>query len=84
LTVGSREDVYFGFQFARATKKLPGYAVSYYVDALAADPDALRASFAAYRALDATITPGLGSPGVCAVEIGAAITAARRPRTRPV
>ena len=27
----------------------------YYVDALAADPDALRGSFAAYRALDATI-----------------------------
>ncbi|MGD0927347.1 MAG: alpha/beta hydrolase [Streptosporangiaceae bacterium] len=30
-------------------------AVRYYVEALAADPEALRGSFAAYRALDATI-----------------------------
>jgi pimeloyl-ACP methyl ester carboxylesterase len=50
-----REDVYFGFQFAKAAKKLPDYVVRYYVDALASDPDALRGSFEAYRALDATI-----------------------------
>jgi hypothetical protein len=47
--------VYFGFQFAKAAKTLPGYAVRHYVDALAADPAALHASFAFYRALDATI-----------------------------
>jgi pimeloyl-ACP methyl ester carboxylesterase len=50
-----REDVYFGFQFAKAARKLPGYVVRYYVDALASDPDALRGSFEAYRALDDTI-----------------------------
>jgi pimeloyl-ACP methyl ester carboxylesterase len=50
-----REHVYFGFQFAKAAKKLPGYAVRHYIDALAADPAALHGSFAAYRALDATI-----------------------------
>jgi pimeloyl-ACP methyl ester carboxylesterase len=53
--VQGREDVYFGFQFAKAAKTLPDYAVKYYIDALAADPDALRGSFAAYRALDTTI-----------------------------
>jgi len=47
--------VYFGFQFAKAAKALPGYAVRYYIDALAADPGALRGSFAAYRALDTTL-----------------------------
>ena len=50
-----REDVYFGFQFAKAAKKLPDDVVRYYVEALAADPEALHGSFAAYRALDATI-----------------------------
>src|SRR6516164_6815365 len=50
-----REDIYFGFQFAKAAKKLPDAVVRYYVDALAADPDALSGSFAAYRALDDTI-----------------------------
>jgi len=50
-----REDIYFGFQFAKAANKLPDDVVRYYVDALAADPDALRGSFAAYRALDSTI-----------------------------
>jgi len=50
-----REDIYFGFQFAKAANKLPDYVVRHYVDALAADPNALRGSFAAYRALDDTI-----------------------------
>ena len=47
--------MYFGFQFAKAAKTLPGYAVRHYVDTLATDPEALLASFAIYRALDATI-----------------------------
>ena len=50
-----REHVYFGFQFAKAAKTLPDYAVRHYIDALAADPAALHASFAIYRALDTTI-----------------------------
>jgi pimeloyl-ACP methyl ester carboxylesterase len=53
--VGGREDVYFGFQFGKAARTLPDSAVRYYVDTLAASPDALRGSFAAYRALDTTI-----------------------------
>src|SRR5215467_15044593 len=53
--VTGREDVYFGWQFANKTaKKLPDYAVKYYVDTLT-DPEALHASFAIYRALEATI-----------------------------
>jgi len=47
--------VYFGFQFVKAAKTVPDYAVRYYIDALAADPGALRGSFAAYRTLDTTI-----------------------------
>ncbi len=54
--VTGREEVYFGWQFAtKAARPLPGYAVRYYVDALATDPAALHGSFAIYRALDATI-----------------------------
>ena len=53
--VAGREEIYFGFQFAKAANKLPDDAVRYYVEALAVDPEALRGSFAAYRALDATI-----------------------------
>jgi pimeloyl-ACP methyl ester carboxylesterase len=54
--VRGREDIFFGFQFAsKAAKQLPDYAVKYYVDTLAADPEALHASFAMYRALDTTI-----------------------------
>jgi pimeloyl-ACP methyl ester carboxylesterase len=53
--VTGREDVYFGFQFAKAARKLPDDVVRYYVEALAAESEALRGSFAAYRALDATI-----------------------------
>jgi pimeloyl-ACP methyl ester carboxylesterase len=55
LVVG-REEIYFGWQFAsKAAKQLPGYAVRHYVDTLAADRDALHASFAIYRALGTTI-----------------------------
>jgi len=53
--VAGREEIYFGFQFAKAAKTLPGYVVRYYIDALASDPAALHGSFAAYRALDVTI-----------------------------
>ena len=54
--VTGREDIYFGWQFAsKAARPLPGSAVRHYVDTLAAGPDALHASFAIYRALDATI-----------------------------
>ena len=54
--VTGREEVYFGWQFAtKAAKPLPDYAVRHYIDTLAAGLDALHASFAIYRALDATI-----------------------------
>ena len=54
--VSGREDTYFGWQFAaKAARPLPDYAVRHYVGTLAADPAALHASFAMYRALDATI-----------------------------
>jgi pimeloyl-ACP methyl ester carboxylesterase len=54
--VMGREDLYYGFQFAsKSAKPLPDYAVRYYVDTLAAAPEALHASFAMYRALDTTI-----------------------------
>jgi pimeloyl-ACP methyl ester carboxylesterase len=54
--VTGREEVYFGWQFAtKAARPLPSYAVRHYIDTLAARPEALHASFAIYRALDATI-----------------------------
>jgi pimeloyl-ACP methyl ester carboxylesterase len=54
--VAGREEVYFGWQFAtKAARPLPEYAVRHYIDTLAASPAALHASFAIYRALDATI-----------------------------
>jgi pimeloyl-ACP methyl ester carboxylesterase len=54
--VTGREDVYFGWQFAtKAARPLPDYAVRHYIDTLAAGPEALHASFAIYRALNATI-----------------------------
>ncbi|MEV6126281.1 alpha/beta hydrolase [Streptomyces violaceusniger] len=54
--VSGREHLYFGHQFAtKAAKALPDHAVRHYVDTLATDPEALRSSFAFYRALDTTI-----------------------------
>jgi pimeloyl-ACP methyl ester carboxylesterase len=54
--VTGREQIYFGWQFAaKAARPLPDYAVRHYIDTLAASPEALHASFAIYRALDATI-----------------------------
>jgi pimeloyl-ACP methyl ester carboxylesterase len=54
--VAGREEIYFGWQFAaKAARPLPGYAVRHYIGTLAASPEAQHASFAIYRALDATI-----------------------------
>jgi pimeloyl-ACP methyl ester carboxylesterase len=51
--VRGREDVFFGAEFAASagTMKLPDDAVRYYVDRIAADPEALRGSFGFYRAI---------------------------------
>lgn len=56
--VQGRERLFFGWQFATKAATptaIPAYAVDVYVDAITADPRALRASFAYYRALDETI-----------------------------
>jgi pimeloyl-ACP methyl ester carboxylesterase len=54
--VRGREDVYFGWQFAtKAARRLPDYAVRYYIHTIASIPGALRGSFGFYRALDTTI-----------------------------
>ncbi|WP_280859919.1 alpha/beta hydrolase [Streptomyces sp. SAI-144] len=56
--VRGRERLFFGWQFATKAvtpTAIPAYAVDVYVDAITADPRALRASFAYYRALDETI-----------------------------
>ena len=50
--VRGREDLYFGFQFAKGGHPLPGYAEKYYIEMLASDPHALRGSFGQYRAWD--------------------------------
>jgi pimeloyl-ACP methyl ester carboxylesterase len=54
--VRGREGIYFGYEFAvhAGTKQLPDDFVSYYVEVLASQPDALRGSFGWYRELDAT------------------------------
>jgi pimeloyl-ACP methyl ester carboxylesterase len=53
--VRGREDIFFGAEFSAAagTKKLPHYAVHYYIDGLS-NRKALHGSFQLYRALDAT------------------------------
>src|SRR5215467_1502297 len=55
--VQGREEIFFGAEFdaSAGTKKLPAEVVSYYIDTLAADPEALRGSFEFYRALTTTI-----------------------------
>ena len=50
--VRGREDLYFGFQFAKGGHPLPEYAEKYYIEMLASDPHALRGSFGQYRAWD--------------------------------
>jgi pimeloyl-ACP methyl ester carboxylesterase len=55
--VRGREEIFFGAEFdaSAGTNKLPADAVSYYIDTLAADPDALRGSFEVYRAFPTII-----------------------------
>ena len=54
--VRGREDIFFGAEFSASagTNKLPGYAVQYYIEGLAASPEALHGSFQLYRAFGAT------------------------------
>jgi pimeloyl-ACP methyl ester carboxylesterase len=54
--VRGREEIFFGAEFdaSAGSRKLPGELVAHYIDALAADADALRGSFEFYRALGAT------------------------------
>ncbi|MFL6095183.1 MAG: alpha/beta fold hydrolase, partial [Blastococcus sp.] len=52
--VRGREDLFFGWEFEAAAKKLPAEVIAYYVGLLS-DPDTLRGSFGWYRALDTTI-----------------------------
>jgi pimeloyl-ACP methyl ester carboxylesterase len=54
--VRGREDVFFGAEFSASagTKKLPAETVKYYVDGLAASPEALHGSFQLYRAFGAS------------------------------
>jgi pimeloyl-ACP methyl ester carboxylesterase len=57
LVVG-REEIFFGAEFSASagTKTLPAEAVQYYIDMLAADPEALRGSFELYRQFTTMIT----------------------------
>jgi pimeloyl-ACP methyl ester carboxylesterase len=54
--VRGREDIFIGAEYAASagTNKLLADAVSYYIDRLAADPEALHGSFQLYRAFPAT------------------------------
>ena len=54
--VRGREEIFFGAEFdaSAGTKKLPDETVSYYIDTLARDAEALRGSFEFYRAIPAT------------------------------
>ncbi|OKI10061.1 hydrolase [Streptomyces sp. CB02923] len=51
--VRGREHIYYGDQFRnKAARPLPESAIGFYVESLARDPEALRASFEYYRAID--------------------------------
>jgi pimeloyl-ACP methyl ester carboxylesterase len=54
--VRGREDIFFGAEFraSAGTKKLPDETVRYYVEGLAASPEALHGSFQLYRAFGAS------------------------------
>ena len=52
--VAGREDVFFGWEFDAAARKLPKDVIAYYVGLLS-NPDSLRGSFGFYRALDTTL-----------------------------
>jgi len=56
--VEGRESLYFDYQFmtkAHAPDAIPAYARDFYIEPLKRDPNALRASFEYYRAIDASI-----------------------------
>ena len=55
--VSGREEIFFGAELAASAgkNKLADHAVRYYIDALAADPEALRGSFELYRAFPTSI-----------------------------
>ena len=55
--VTGREEIFFGAEFdaSAGTEKLPPEVVSYYLDILRSDPNALRGSFGFYRAVNTTI-----------------------------
>jgi pimeloyl-ACP methyl ester carboxylesterase len=88
LLVRGREDIFYGFEFdINAVKKLPDYAVTYYIRTLASHRDALRGSFNFYRALDTTLAqnvqrqkagllpmPVLAIGGAASIGEGAGIT----------
>jgi pimeloyl-ACP methyl ester carboxylesterase len=57
--VTGREEIFFGWEFEAAAKKLPREVISYYVGLLS-NPDSLRGSFGFYRALDTTIAQNEG------------------------
>jgi pimeloyl-ACP methyl ester carboxylesterase len=52
--VAGREDLFFGWEFDAAARKLPKDVIAYYVGLLS-NPDSLRGSFGFYRALDMTL-----------------------------
>ncbi|WP_329536703.1 alpha/beta hydrolase (plasmid) [Streptomyces sp. NBC_01450] len=55
--VAGREDIYFGWQLdMKAARKLPAYAIRYYVESLTSHRHALSGSFGWYRDLDTTFT----------------------------
>jgi pimeloyl-ACP methyl ester carboxylesterase len=60
--VRGREEIFFGAEFAASagTTKLPAEAVEYYVELLAADPEALRGSFEFYRSIGASAAQNEG------------------------
>lgn len=56
--VEGRESIYFGHQFATkagSPDAVPAYARAFYIEQLRRDPNALRASFDYYRAIDESI-----------------------------
>ena len=52
--VAGREDLFFGWEFDAAARKLPDDVIDYYVSVLS-DPESLHGTFQWYRALDETI-----------------------------
>src|SRR5262249_25499185 len=54
--VAGREHVYLGAEYVNsAAKPLPDEVVNYYIQRVAANPEALRGSFGSYRAIDDSI-----------------------------